>query len=171
MATTNNLNEFLTAIANALRAKLNTTGTIAAQDFPTKINDVYDAGVSAGGGSGIAEWKITSATLSNAGVLSAKNAAGVEKYSQTFTNNYNAGNTAGQATGKTNYEPKSYTLSNAGALVVKNNAGTQVYSATVTNSYDAGVNATKASKQLLLLQLVIVDYQPILMQELLPINN
>lgn len=38
------LREYLTNIANTLRSKLGITDTINAQDFPTKIEEVYNAG-------------------------------------------------------------------------------------------------------------------------------
>lgn len=38
------LREYLTNIANAIRAKLGTTDTINAQDFSTKVDEVYEAG-------------------------------------------------------------------------------------------------------------------------------
>lgn len=45
MAVTNNLSDYLTAVANALRAKLGGTATINAQNFPAKIAEVYTKGV------------------------------------------------------------------------------------------------------------------------------
>lgn len=44
MAKTNNLTDFLTALATKIRAKLGTSGKINPQDFETKIDSVYDAG-------------------------------------------------------------------------------------------------------------------------------
>lgn len=38
------LTNYLKTLADAFRSKLGTTDTINAQDFPTKINEVYDAG-------------------------------------------------------------------------------------------------------------------------------
>lgn len=51
------LRDFLTSIADKLRELLGTTDTINAQNFTSKIDEVYEAGKSAGGGGGInPEW-------------------------------------------------------------------------------------------------------------------
>lgn len=49
MAKNNNLTDFLTGLADKFRNKLSLTGNINPQDFESKIDDVYTAGLQAGG--------------------------------------------------------------------------------------------------------------------------
>ncbi len=46
MSKLNNLTDFLTSLADKFRSKLGTTGTINPQDFDSKVDEVYEKGVS-----------------------------------------------------------------------------------------------------------------------------
>lgn len=85
------LGSLFTDIANAIRNKTGTTGSIVADNFPSKITDVYNKGNSDGQATGKTNYEPMQATLSNAGALSVKNAAGTQRFSKTFGNSYDAG--------------------------------------------------------------------------------
>ena len=97
----------------------------------------YNAGYSAG----TTDFKPTQYTLSDAGALVVKNAAGTSLYTATVSNSYTSGYNSGYSTGKTDYNPSTATLSNTGSLVVKNAAGTQIYTNSFSNSYNAAQTA------------------------------
>ncbi len=115
------------AVADALTGQGVTTATDA--PFATMAENVETVGTNKYN-AGKTDYEPTQATISDNGILTVKNNAGVTRLTKTFSNSYYKG--------KTDYKPTSATLDNNGYLEVKNNAGDALLAKTFTNSYYKG---------------------------------
>lgn len=79
------------SIYNAIVAQGTTPTSKSLSDVTTGIGTMANNKYSNGQANGKSTYEPTSATLSDDGVMSAKNSSNIEVFSKTFTNNYNAG--------------------------------------------------------------------------------